>query len=318
MGSDLVPRIRDRFDAAQNILILSHLRPDGDAVGSVLGLGLALKNLGKSVQMVLEHGVPTRFRYLPGAEEISKSVLDGVDLAVVLDSSDAARVGAALETYGQADINIDHHISNTRFARINLVWPDEASVTQILAEILPQMGLPLTRPICMALLTGLITDTIGFRTPSTTPKTLKLAARMMEQGIDLAQIYRLALINKSYAALHYWGAGLSRVERDQGLVWTVLELADRHSSGYPGRDDADLINELAAVEDCEVAVILIEQPDNKVKISWRARPGFDTAQVARCFGGGGHQPASGAMVDGRLSDVKESVLQVTREVLWRP
>jgi phosphoesterase RecJ-like protein len=315
MTKSTVQQVRDAIERASEILIVSHLRPDGDAVGSLLAMGLALLDAGLSVQMVLEDGLPSRFRFLNGSDQVVNQAEAGFDTVIVVDCGSADRVGEVSKLYDDPDVNIDHHISNTRFGKVNLVWDNAASVTEILTQILPDLGLRITPAVGEALLTGLITDTIGFQTNNTSGNTLRAAATLVEQGLNLSDIYRRVLVERSYATLAYRSRGLGRVQRDDGLVWTILTQEDRLASDYPGSDDADMVNELRAVRDCEVAVIFIEQPDGRVKISWRAQPGHDTSQVATDFGGGGHALASGATVAGPMDVATDKVLQATRKIL---
>ena len=133
MNEALLDKIRQEFQAAQRIMVVSHLRPDGDAVGSVLGLGLALRAKGKQVYMVLADGVPGNYRFLVGSEEIARRCYEPVDMVVALDSSDMKRVGEPVEGRGIPDLNIDHHITNLNYARYNLVDPLAASTTEIIA-----------------------------------------------------------------------------------------------------------------------------------------------------------------------------------------
>jgi len=306
--------VRHELENSLRILVVSHIRPDGDAVGSLLGFGLALQVAEKQVQMVLSDGVPASFKHLPGVNQIRKNPVGSFDYIIVVDCSDIDRVGDALNGYQLPDLNIDHHVTNLNFARTNLVETGAAATAEILAAYLPSMGLEINTDVSIALLTGMITDSLGFRTPSMTPQTLRLAADLMEKGADLPDLYYKAQIEKSFVAIRYWGKGLHRVQREGPLIWTSLTLEDRKAIDYPGRDDADLINVLASVGDCDVAVIFVEQPDQKVKISWRARSGYDTSQIALSFGGGGHLAASGAEVEGSLEEVEALVLTETRRL----
>ncbi len=139
----------------------------------------------------------------------------------------------------------------------------------------------------------------------------------MDLGADLTQIYREELVLQSFTAVRYWGSGLSRLQRDDGIVWTSLKLSDRELIGYPGNDDADLVNILSAVREAEIAVIFVEQSQKDVKISWRARPGIDVSGIASDFGGGGHAAAAGADVIGSLEDVQKHVILETKKLLER-
>lgn len=316
MGSEIIGAIKARLDAAQNIVITSHIRPDGDAIGSLLGIGLALKNAGKAVQMVLVDGVSSSFRHLEGSELIVKEPQGGHDTFITVDSADFKRVGKFFEKFGQPDINIDHHKTNEKFGKLNLIEAEEVATAAILTHYLPPWGYEITKPIAAALLTGIITDTLGFRTPNTNPSALRLCAQLMETGVDMSELYMRSLVKKSFPAARYWGAGLSNMEQKNGIVWSTLTLEDRKRSGYGGNDDADLINLISAIDGNKVGMIFVEQSDNHVKISWRAlEHGIDVSAIAKHFNGGGHAAAAGADIPGTLSEVQPLVLMTTREML---
>jgi phosphoesterase RecJ-like protein len=137
----------------------------------------------------------------------------------------------------------------------------------------------------------------------------------MELGTNMPLLYENALLQRSFEALLFWRGGLNHIDRNERMVWATLPLSDRRAANYPGRDDADLINILASVRDCDVAMIFVEQPESKVKVSWRARPGHDISQVALSFGGGGHPAASGAEIYGTLEEVMVNVLDATYTLL---
>jgi phosphoesterase RecJ-like protein len=316
MNEGIDGAIKQRLEAAKSVLVVSHVRPDGDAIGSLLGMGLALQDAGKTVQMVLTDGVGASFRHLEGTEQIRRHPEGPVDTFITVDCADFKRAGKGLEAYGLPDLNIDHHITNENFGQLNLIEAGEVATAAILTDHLPRWGLTITKPIAAALLTGIITDTLGFRTPNTTPESLRQAALLMETGADMPELYMRGLVRRSFSAARYWGAGLSNLERTDGLVWSTLRLEDRKKAGYTGNDDADLINVISSLEEAQVGMIFVEQADNHVKISWRALvPGFDVSPVARHFNGGGHAAAAGADIPGKLSEVQPEVLRVTREML---
>ncbi len=317
MTSTVIQQIKERLSQARQVLIASHVRPDGDAIGSLLGLGLALQEVGKSVQMVLQDGVPASFRFLKGHEQIRQEPQGEWDTFISVDCADFKRLGKAFASLPRPDINIDHHITNEHFGALNLIVGDEVATAAILTDYLPQWGLPITPLVANALLTGIVTDTLGFRTANTTPKALRQAATLMEHGANLAELYNHSLVRRSFAAARYWGAGLSRLERKDGIVWGTLTLADRQAAGYHGNDDADLINLISSIDDdTRIGMIFVEQTDNHVKVSWRAlEDGIDVSQVARQFNGGGHAAAAGADIPGSLSEVQSQVLKATWELL---
>jgi phosphoesterase RecJ-like protein len=307
-------QIRQAIEAANKIGIVAHIRPDGDAVGSMLGLGLALITAGKNVQMVLRDGVSKTFRHLPGSDLIKKAFEDPCDLYIVLDSSDLPRTGAVLPDR-QFDICIDHHITNDRFARINYVDADAVATAAILAELIPQLGFEIDKPVASALLTGILSDTIGFRTSNMNEGALRIAAALVEKGADIHSLYNKALITRPFDAAKYWGFALSRLQRKDGVVWTTLTLEDRVNSGYKHDDDADLTNLLSAIEESRVSVLFVEQNATHTKVSWRSIPGVDVSVLASEFNGGGHAAAAGADCPGTLAEVEEKVLVRTMAYL---
>ncbi len=306
--------IRAKLKTANNPLIVSHIRPDGDAIASVIGLGLCLIDAGKKCQMVLLDGIPAKFRFLEGSQHVQKKMEPGYDLVVALDCSDQKRMGEVFATLA-VDINIDHHITNERFAKTNLVVPSEPATAAILTRFLPEWGFALSQPVANALLTGILTDTIGFRTSNVSAESLRQAAQLIDAGADLNGAYERALVYQSFSASLLWGLALSRLQRKGKLAWTSITLEDRKNAGYSGRDDADLTNLLSAIENTEIAILFNVQNDCKIKVSWRSNAGIDVSQIAQRFGGGGHPPASGAEINGSLQEVEEMVLKVSNQYL---
>jgi len=313
---ELITRIHDQLQNAKRVLVVSHLRPDGDAIGSLLAIGLALIESGKVVEMVLGDGIPDNFRFLAGSDLITTSPTGNFDYIIVVDASEIERTDTVLHGYGMPDLNIDHHKTNTCFAKINLIEMDAVATAEILAKYFPDFGLNISQPVANALLAGIVTDTIGFRTVNVYPQVLRLVADLMERGGELSDIYYRTLVEQSFAATRYWGAGLSKLDIEDGLVWTTLSLEDRRNVGYPARDDADLIKILSAIQGAKVAVILTEQTSGYVKISWRLCGSLptelDVSEIALKFGGGGHKAAAGADIKGNLDEVLEEVLTNTR------
>ncbi|MBT4004407.1 MAG: bifunctional oligoribonuclease/PAP phosphatase NrnA [Chloroflexi bacterium] len=315
MSQAILTEIKQRLEQSNNILITSHIRPDGDAVGSVIAVGLALQELGKKVQMVLNDGVPASFRFLEGADQVTKYPKQEFDMVFVVDCGDLNRVGNVVDYIKTIDVNIDHHPTNPKFGELNLVQSDAVSTTEILIEHFPELGFPFTPGVVDALMTGLVTDTQGFKTSNVHAGALRRAADMIEKGADLPDLTYRVLTRKSFEAVSYWAAGLSLIEREGPFVWASLTYQDRKKANYNGRDDADLVNFLSRIEGANVALVFIEQTDNEVKISWRAKNGYDVSKIAQVFGGGGHVAAAGATVEGNLPEVRDKVLKITKETI---
>lgn len=310
--STISQAIRAALHSASSPLIIAHIRPDGDAIASLIGLGTALQNAGKKCQAVLIEGIPSKFKFIENNLKISKNIEPGHDLIIALDCSDQNRMGKSLSNLA-VDINIDHHITNDYFARLNLVLPEVPATAAVLAQYLPDWGFPLTADISNALLMGILTDTIGFRTSNVTPQTLRLSAKLMENGAKLTKLYEKTLVSQTYSASLLWGFALSRLEKKDGLAWTAIRLEDRKKAGYTGRDDADLTNLLSAIENIDVSILFNEQSNCKIKVSWRSGADINVSTIAQRFGGGGHPPASGAEILGNLEEVEEMVLRITKK-----
>lgn len=308
--------LQRKINGAETVAVVSHERPDGDAIGSLLSLVTALRQKGKQASAHLVGGLPGRYDFLPGASSVSETLPSSADLWIFVDSSDAGRSGFPAELLPETiDIQVDHHPTNTGFAGVNVVDAEAASTTQILYDLLPGLGFEINTEVATNLLVGLVTDTIGFRTNNVTPKVLEIAADLMRMGASLAEIYEKVLTERRFVDVHYWGKGLTKIERQNGLVWTSLTLNDRREVGYPGSDDADLVNILSSVEGADIAVVFVEQSESSVKVSWRSTPEYDVSQTAFSFGGGGHKQAAGATINGTLAEVQKQVLAATEALL---
>ena len=307
--------IQQQIAAAQHFVIVSHIRPDGDAVGSMLGLAHALRASGKEVECVLQDGMPQKYAFLPGAADVRTSVPPVYDYLIVVDCADIMRTGKALEKLPAPDLVIDHHVTHDDFGGVEYVVPEAEATALVLAECLPGWGLAITQDVATCLLTGLLSDTIGFRTANTQPAALRAAAGLMEKGANFHDVYLKTLSDKTLAEALYWGQGLTRIQQNGAILWSTLTLNDRITSGYHSNDDADLINILSAIKGPLVTILFVEQEGGGVKISWRSVEGVDVSKIASEFGGGGHQAASGADVQGNLQIIKEKVIVSTERYL---
>jgi phosphoesterase RecJ-like protein len=261
--------------------------------------------------MYSEDGVPRTFGFLAGHELISQEVVGDYGYVIALDCSEPTRMGKIVQSLPQVNLNIDHHITNTKFANLNLVDPKAVATVEVIFELLKLMRIDISVQSASALMTGLVTDTLGFRTSNISSKAMRTGADLMEKGADLYSIYEHTMIDRTYSAICYWGKGLERVSARDGIIWTSLSLNDRRDVSYPGRDDADLINVLSSVKEADVAMIFVEQEGGSVKVSWRSRGEIDVSVIATRFGGGGHPSAAGAEVEGVLDEVVRQIVQDT-------
>jgi phosphoesterase RecJ-like protein len=328
---------------ATRILVICHVSPDGDAIGSLLGLGLALYSLGKTPVLACESPVPVKFDYLPGFELIVNSVDDfSFDLVIGLDSSDVSRLGAIYQPDRLAStplLNVDHHVTNLFYGDVNLVDPTVASAAEMILTLLGHLGIHLNaepdgyketpevdvasfnadaiqeRDIATCLLTGIVTDTVGFRTANVTPRVMQAAMRLMNAGASLARVMHFAFNQRPLVELSVLRLGLDHLQVEDGLAWSEIGLDERRAVGYEEDGDVGLAGTLVRTKEISVSAVFTEKENNEVEISFRADPGFDVAQLALRLGGGGHPAASGCTLEGSLEAAKARVLPMLRDVL---
>ena len=296
---------------SENILVIGHQDPDGDAIGSILGLTWALRQIGKRVQPSCADPVPEPYAFLPGSEEIAAISATDQDLIVTLDGSDSGRFGSCFDLEQVGDIpvvNIDHHVTNTRFADINWVGPEYAATCEMIFDLLPLLGVTPDVSIATCLLTGTLTDTLGFRTRNTTSHLLHVAARLVEAGAPLAQITDQVFNRRALNSLRLWGKIMESVQFSNGFVWASSTVAMRRACGVNRSATNGAVNLLATAKEANVAVLFTERESGEVEVSMRSRPGYDVSQVALRLGGGGHPQAAGCLLPGPLKVAQERVL----------
>lgn len=310
--------------AKHHIGIISHFRPDGDAVGSTLALGLALRAMGKEVTMWNEDGVPARYAFLAGSELVQplpESVPAEPELLICVDTGDLKRLGdraAALFAEFPCIANIDHHATNTCYGHVNVVEGGASACGFVLFKILRTMGAPLTPDIAAALYVAINTDTGSFQYSSTTPADMRAVAELMEQGIDIADINRRVYQEKPLTELRVTAEVIAHmvVESEGQLSHYSMTTATKERMGLSLEDTKDLVDIIRVVSGVRVSVIFEELGDGRIRMSLRSKdPAVSVADIATQFGGGGHAMAAGIRMRGELTDVREQVLAAIRAAL---
>ena len=316
--------IQFAIEKANRVLVIAHVDPDGDAIGSLTATGQALQQLGKRVTLACDDAVPQRFHYLPLATDVRRAPHSDAyyDLVIAVDCADESRMGWAYATLPEPKptlANIDHHITNTRFGAFNVIEPDASSTAEILCRFLTEMGATLTRGMADSLLTGIVTDTMGFRTTNVCAATLRAAAELVDCGADIADISLRALHRRPYATAQMWGLGLGRMKLQDGLLWTSISRDELRRAGMEGSPSSSgLVNFLADVEGVAMGVVLSEmQDDDKVRVGMRAVPPYNVAEVAVRLGGGGHALAAGCALEGTLANAEATVVAACLEAIRR-
>lgn len=312
--------IKQAINEAAHVVAITHVDPDGDALGSLAAIGVALSQLGKQVTLVCDDRVPARFRYLPMSDRMQPIVdqSGSYDLIISLDCGDELRLGQAYARWTEPRppiINIDHHVTNTHFGKINLVDASAVSTTEILFGLFVELGYQLTADLALCLLTGIVTDTLGFRTVGVNARTLKIAGELMEAGADLSLVTMQSLNLKPMSTLRLWQIGLDNMRLENGLIWARISNAERESAGHLGAGTAGLVNLLADVNQAAISAVLLEMGDGSVRVGFRCRPPYSVSELAQNLGGGGHQLAAGCTLDGPLAKAESLVVEMSKEAI---
>ena len=303
---------------SQTIVMACHVNPDGDALGSLLGLALTLIPLGKTVVCLSEDGVPEILRFLPGAELIHQTSDQAMfDLALVVDSGDLPRVGKTVQPIiGRAKqvVDIDHHVTSGAFGDIRVLDARAASTAEIVYALLLTLQTPITPEIATCLFTGIITDTGSFRFQNVTPNTLQVAAALLEAGAPPAVISENIFENRTFAATRLLGHALSSLAQspDGRIVWASITASDFAGLGATDQDTEGIVSYVRGVRETEVGLLFREMADGGIRVSLRSRESVNVAEVAALFGGGGHRMASGCTVNLPLAEAEQAVVAAIR------
>jgi len=296
---------------ANRILLITHITPDGDAIGGLLALGQALRGLGKDVTVSCSDTVPERFAYLPGYANIVHQADGPFDLIVSLDCSDLRRVGHIYRTDEWRELpflNIDHHVTNTRFGTLNWVGTEYVATSEMVLDLCDRLGAPLDANIATCLLYGILGDTQGLRTDNVTPALLSKVMRLMQLGAPLADVMDQIFNRRPFKLLRAWEKTLETIHLEDGVIWAHLSRLARTEADWPDTDLQGMSNFLLTVEEASISAVLVERDDGQVEVGMRARAPFNVAQVALALGGGGHPQAAGCVLDGPLEVAVEQVV----------
>jgi len=304
--------IATALKGCSTILISAHKSPDGDALGSQLGLMLALEKLNKTVTMHNLDPVPEIYRFLPHNEriKIGKPVAGRYDAYIVVDS-DPPRTGLFEKSY-PADIliNIDHHITNPLDWPLTWLDPDASACGEMVYKLIRELGVPLDPDIALCLYTAIFTDTGSFRYSNTTPESMQIAADLLEVGVDPWLVTENVYESVAYRRLKLLGTVLANMERssDGRVAWVLVTDELYRQTGTTAEDTDNFVNFVRSVKGVEVAILFRQTNKVQYKLSMRSKGRVDLSGLAQTFGGGGHKNAAGGVLDGTIEEVKERVL----------
>ncbi|MDA8233959.1 MAG: bifunctional oligoribonuclease/PAP phosphatase NrnA [Clostridia bacterium] len=303
------------------IAVVCHVNPDGDCVGSMLGMGLILQAMGKKVTFISSDVIPGAYSFLPGSQHI-KGVdnLGGQQAVVFVDCTDPDRAGeqVARSVSGiPCIINIDHHVSNRQFGHLNLVDPEAAATGEIIYRLAKEIPLPLTKEIALCLYTAIVMDTGSFRYENTTGTTHRIAAELVDTGLNVFDINRnlyedVPLTNLKVIQLGLAGLKTSSCGR---VAWITLREEDMRKIDAGDEHIDGLINYTRMIKGVEVGILFRETGEGLIKISFRSKDRVDVNRLAGEFGGGGHPRASGCRIATSLAQAEEQVVAAASRLL---
>lgn len=306
------------INKAEKIVIMAHETPDGDAIGSVLSMYLALKKLGKEADVIVKE-FPRTFSFLPGAKNIkTKSDIEKYDLAISLDCADLKRlVGREYFEKAEKTIVIDHHGTNTMYGDLNFVNPVSPACCEILAGMLEYFDISIDSEIGSCLVAGIITDTGGFKYSSVTAETFEFTAELLRKGVNVSEIYQRVLETKTKSSFELLRRATNRLELLEGgkVAFTYINKKDEKEVKAEPGDHEGIVENGRSIEGVKVSVFIREKEENFYKVSLRAGNGsnINVSDICYVFGGGGHPRAAGATVQGTVEQVKEKLLKEIRK-----
>jgi len=312
-GASAIAEILEILRQGERFMLCSHSRPDGDAVGSLLAMKLALEQMGKRAVIYTADHIPAVFRSLPGAPSIQtvQRVRGSFDAAILLECDSTARTRLlGLEPYFL--INIDHHASGRNFARVNWIDRHAASVGELVYRLIQAAKLEVTPEIATCLYTTILTDTGAFCYGSTTATTFELARDLVAHGADPVRIAQDVFYSTTPSRLLLLGSALSHLRREGRVAWLFITHEEYCRACAADEDCEGIVNYAISIAGVEAAVFLRELPEGLIRLSIRSKGRVDVAAIAESLGGGGHLTASGCTLEGSLSEATAAILAKLR------
>jgi phosphoesterase RecJ-like protein len=308
-----IEAIVELFKSKRSFLLTAHVRPEGDSIGSQLGLMLALKSVGKKVVIANDDPVPEMFSFLPGSDGIvfPEDAKGVPDVGVVLDCGQWERVGRTAELIKRAPVvvNIDHHIDTEGLGKYNYIDPGAAATGEQVYEIVTRLARP-DYDIALCLYVAIVSDTGGFRYSNTTADTHRVTAHLLELGVKPNETAYKLYESDPPSLVRAMGLALKEVQVHDGVAWTHLTkeaLLEAGAWGIP-LETEKIIRQVRTISGVRIVAFLTETENGGVKVNLRARPGFDVGTLAKELGGGGHRQASGCTLEGPLPEAERRVL----------
>ena len=303
--------ILEEIKKAEKIVILTHENPDGDAIGSSLGMYIALRKMGKEPDIIIPE-LPRAYNFLPEIENVKKEgQKEPYDLAIALDCATIKMLNGWANYFEDAKVKvtIDHHGTNTMYGDYNYVNPDAPACAQTLISIIQYFGVEIDKKIGTCLLTGIITDTGGFQYQSTTPETFEFAAELLQTGVNVSDVYKRVMNTMTKANFELRKRAIERMEffKEGKIAFTYVTKEDIEEANAETGDFEGIVEEGRNIEGVEVSIFLRETQKG-FKVSLRSNDYVNVSDVCLLFGGGGHIHAAGCTIAQSLEQVKEKIV----------
>jgi phosphoesterase RecJ-like protein len=310
----MAPALREELSHVSNVLIGTHLNPDGDALGSALAVSLYLDTLKIKSEIICHHDAPRNLRFLPHVNRVKFEPRDEkYDLGIILDLDSLERLGRTEPYFASCQrlVVIDHHIPHAAPGDLRIVDTSASATALILTRLLIELKAKISPEMATCLLTGIVTDTGSFRFRNTTPEALSLSAYLLECGGDLTLISEEVFQSKTLSSVKLLGHTLEvmRLACDNQIAWSALSARDFELTQARDEDTEGFVNEMLAVTSVQIAALMREPKPGKIRCSLRSRGNFDVAEVARHFGGGGHRNAAGCTLDMPLEEAEARLVE---------
>jgi phosphoesterase RecJ-like protein len=317
-----ITEIAEQLHLTDNFIIIGHAIPDGDCIGSMLGLYWGLKASGKQARMFVDGSVPAIYHYLAGWEKIrpADELVPGLENIILVDCADRERVGDKMLQRIEdrpVFINIDHHLQSTPYASYNYVDPVAAATGEIIFDLLPAMGVDITPQIADGLYAAILMDTGRFMNNNTTPTTMRVAAELIDLGADIDQARINLFESKSHLEVLLLGQALKHIDfsEDGRIAWMSLPYDEVKSINALDFHPEGIINYTRMIDGVEVGLLFRETEPGVIKIGFRSKGDTNVAAIAQALNGGGHRQAAGARQEGNLEEVRERVISMVKDVI---
>jgi phosphoesterase RecJ-like protein len=306
--------VADVIRGAQRISTFCHENPDGDTLGAAIAISIAAERMGKRAEVVSVDPPPPFLAFLPGIEAVRRSPGLEPDVAVVLDAGELSRIGSVIDE--QADwfarariVNIDHHVSNPGYGEAVWIEPSSAATCEMVTLLLAELGVPLDAQLATALMAGIVQDTHTFAHSNATPRTLRVAAQLVEAGASLSGVNRAVYADKPFSTLALWGLMLAGVEQraEERIVFASMTSAMLARTGEQPTASEGFVDLLGSTRRADVTILFKELGPEETRISVRTTARADAVAIAAAFGGGGHPRAAGCTVNAPIEAAREPV-----------